>query len=486
MLKKGFFYFLIMLLMSIIYLNSCVKIPKQIGDWQIEVGPPGNEFYEIPEKSKPDNKPPSENLLKIVRAFAPSYTEVVKWELKKYGFYWIRAEALPEKYDFYLSPDGKINDMTYYNDSTNTREKGYDLLIKGSRKSIPINEIPKKALETIKVIYPNSEPTDIWIASTFAGERYVLVVEGVVFYIRKDGQIQSVRLINEGGLEENYPKNKDSKEVITELMAEAEKSLKGYQDRFNVDKQITRLINSQKDKKSAFRFIMIGDSRSNDDLWPRINEHITLLKPQPDFIINTGDIVPRGLVKEYHDYFVPPLMKFDIPYFVALGNHDCGYDYQAMEYRYLFGENSLNYYFDYYNYRFIMVDNASRVQPIEKTFKWLEQVLSTTPKDKKIIVSCHKPFANIEKWAYHSMKKKESEIFTNLMSKYQVKHVYLGHIHAYSTATLDGVEYTIAGGGGAGLHDRFGPQGNVNHYIICDVSADGTLKQQVVRFRKKE
>ena len=69
---------------------------------------------------------------------------------------------------------------------------------------------------------------------------------------------------------------------------------------------------------------------------------------------------------------------------------------------------------------------------------------------------------------------------------YHVSHVFLGHIHAYSTATYNGVNYTVSGGGGAGLHNRYGPLGNVHHYVICDVLPDGTLKQQVVRFFKED
>ncbi len=77
-------------------------------------------------------------------------------------------------------------------------------------------------------------------------------------------------------------------------------------------------------------------------------------------------------------------------------------------------------------------------------------------------------------------------MFTGLMSRYEVEHVFLGHIHAYSTAVYDGVPYTITGGGGAGLHDRFGPQGNIHNYVICDRQPDGSVKQRVVRFYPKE
>ena len=84
------------------------------------------------------------------------------------------------------------------------------------------------------------------------------------------------------------------------------------------------------------------------------------------------------------------------------------------------------------------------------------------------------------------MREIDSRQFTELMTRYGVAHVFLGHIQAYSTATFEGVDYTISGGGGAGLHDRFGPLGNVYHYIICDVGPDGTMTQQVTRFYKDE
>lgn len=41
-------------------------------------------------------------------------------------------------------------------------------------------------------------------------------------------------------------------------------------------------------------------------------------------MINTGDIVVRGYTDEYVEYFLPPFEGFDIPFFVAIGNHDDG------------------------------------------------------------------------------------------------------------------------------------------------------------------
>jgi hypothetical protein len=116
----------------------------------------------------------------------------------------------------------------------------------------------------------------------------------------------------------------------------------------------------------------------------------------------------------------------------------------------------------------------------------LKETLEETPEEMSVIVAAHRPIATVEKWAYHSWDETSSGTFADLMSEHDVEHVFFGHIHAYSTARLQGVDYTIAGGGGAGLHDRYGPSGNVHHYVICDVHPDGTLSQQVVRFHRDD
>ncbi|HCK98640.1 MAG TPA: hypothetical protein DHW42_00845, partial [Candidatus Marinimicrobia bacterium] len=400
MFQKKCVYLPVISLLIILTIFSCTKIPKRIGDWCVEIGPPGNEFYHVPEETTPQNIPPSDKLLHIVREFAPSYTEVTKWKMLNDSLYWIRAAAGFEKYDYTIFQDGTIQDITYRNDSTKTREKAYYLLIKDTKKTIPLEEVPSKALETIKVLFPDSEPRQTWIVSTFAGKRYLIVVEDMAFYARPDGQIQAARFTNSGGLEENYPDTGNEDEIIDEIMSEAKASLADCRNRFNIDNQIMRIKSKQLKPNSPFRFIIMGDSRSNADLWSTELKHIAVLKPKPYFVINSGDIVPRGLVKEYQEYFIPPLLDFDIPHLTAIGNHDFGYQRKALEYRYLFGDNSLNYYFDYGGYRFIMVDNVTAVQPLTETIDWLDSVLSEAPENFHKIVVAHSPFGNVEKWLY--------------------------------------------------------------------------------------
>jgi hypothetical protein len=300
----------------------------------------------------------------------------------------------------------------------------------------------------------------------------------MVFYARPDGQIQAGDDIN-GGLDEISPPVEMDEKAFR---AEMDSLLGPYREYFNFENQIKKLGKIPKNADGSYRYIVVGDTRSNWELWSNMVKHIDGLDPKPAFVINSGDIVPRGYINEFAEYYIPPLRQTDIPFFVAIGNHETGDDNMAHAFRYLFGENSLNYYFDYGKARYILIDNASDASVPKETLEWLDKILSETPEGYNKYVAAHKPPATIQKWAYHSWGEEESKVFTDLMTKYKVTEVYLGHIHAYSTANYNGINYTLSGGGGAGLHDRYGPMGNVHHYVICDVSADGPVKQQVVRF----
>jgi predicted phosphodiesterase len=457
-------------------------IPERIGDWRVEVGPPGNEFYEAPAPAG-QASPPSEAMLDLVKRIAPAHTEVKRWELQDEERYFIRAEAEHEEYDFLLSRDGELMELEYENDLASIDEQPGDLIIKGTRKDVPAAEVPEEATRLLRELYPGTPPSQTWQASTAAGTRFVVVAGGRAFFSRPDGQIQAIGLVEEGALDEVDPPVDKSPE---EIRAEAVERLGPYQERFSVQRQIDRLGTQPATPDGRYRFVVMGDSRSNPELWPNIVKHIDLLDPKPAFVINTGDLVRHGYTDEYLDYFIPPLTQTDVPFFVALGNHDDGDDGLAVEYQTLFGPNSLSYSFDHGRRRFILIDNVTNVVPYDETLAWLKQVLEETPPDLSVIVAAHKPVSTIEKWAYHSWDEEHSRGFADLMSEHEVEHVFFGHIHAYSTARFEGIDYTIAGGGGAGLHDRYGPTGNVHHYVICDVQPDGTLKQQVVRFRREE
>jgi len=451
--------------------------------WRIEVGPAGNEFYEVPEKAPP----PSDAVLEWTKIFAPG-TKVMDWEFKSNKYYQIDTKAGDEEYVFYVKTKGELLGFALKKDSTGKEERADKLVLRGTKKSIDISNVPKAALETLAMAMPGAKPGKAWTVDTVVGPRYLILIGKMAFYAQPDGQIHTGALVSEGGLKEIDPpvkqKNKTTTNKRKQFSDELEALLGQHRQRFNFDNQIKRLGRQPKNADGSFRYVVMGDSRSQWGLWSYIIKHIDNLDPKPAFVINAGDVVVKGYAKEYSQYYIPPLLKTEIPFFIAIGNHDDSSDSMAREYQYLFGWNALNYYFDYGKARYVFIDNVTKVQPYADTLKWLDKTLTDTPEGYRIFVSAHKPPKNIEKWAYHAWDYSNSQIFTDLMTRYKVDEVYLGHIHAYSTTRFNGVDYTLSGGGGAGLHDRYGPLGNVHNYIICDVMADGTVKQQVVRFYK--
>lgn len=473
----------------VLLLALCVALPgcsgsgasERVGQWRVEVGPPGNEFYEWPKA-----KPPSEAVLRWARIFAP-HAKVTEWELDSDG-YQIDAEAGEEQYKFDVTLKGELFELQYENDATNVEEQADELVLRGTKKSIAVSDVPKAALETLARAMPDAKPSKAWTADTIVGLRYVILIGKMAFYARPDGQIQAGGLVSIGALDEIDPADRLEDETAAgdpkKFSAKLEALLGRYRQRFNFENLIKRLGRWPKSDDGSFRYVVMGDSRSQWGLWSNIVKHIDGLEPKPAFVINSGDVVPKGYAREYSQYYIPPLLKTGIPFLVAIGNHDDGSDSMAQEYRYLFGAKALNYYFDYGKARYVFIDNVTDVQPYEETLKWLDKSLSDTPKGYRKYVAAHKPPSTIEKWAYHAWDDSNSWVFTDLMTKHEVDEVYLGHIHAYSTAHYNEVDYTLSGGGGAGLHDRYGLLGNVHHYIICNVMADGTVKQQVVRFYK--
>jgi len=462
------------------------EIPARIGNWRVEVGPAGNEVYQHSEEKI---KPPTDVVLRWPAIIAP-HTSIDKWELDfDDDEYEIDTEVGDEEYEFKVTPAGDLVSIEYENDETYIKEVPDELVLKGTKQKVELTDVPPEALKTLAKALPNAKPDKAFAAQTIAGKRYGIVIGDLVFYARPDGQIQAAGLVEDDALDEVDPRTIEATGVNLDpeaFNAQLEKQLGPYRERFNFANQIRKLGQGPKGADSAYRYIVLGDSRSKWELWSNIVKHIDQLDPKPAFVINVGDIVPDGFMDQFRDYYIPPLLETDIPYFVSIGNHDEGVRNQVREYRYLFGENSLNYYFDYGKARYVFIDNNTDATDEDEMLEWLGQTLAETPAGFRKIVAPHYPPGNIEKWEYHSWGEDESEVFTDLMTKHEVDAVYLGHIHAYSTAVLGGVQYTISGGGGAGLHDRFGPLGNVHHYVICDVAPDGTVKQQVVRFYEAE
>ncbi|MHC4566310.1 MAG: metallophosphoesterase family protein [Planctomycetota bacterium] len=333
------------LLLVIVFLLTTVcleaQIPKQIGDWRVTVGPAGNTVYRPPE-AIPENTPPSEEVLGIPAIFVP-HLKVTDWKISD-GEYEIECERGDEKYEFTVKPDGALLELQYEDDKTHIKEEADELVYEGTKKAIDVKAVPARALLTLSKAYRGEKPERAWAAETIAGPRYVIQIAGMAFYARDDGQIQAARQIRDGGLDEIGPEDRPPVDK-EQFGLEMERLLSPYRERFNFQNQIKKLGSTPGNPDGSYRYVVMGDSRSQWNLWSNIVKHIDSLDPKPAFVINSGDLVPDGFASQFRNYYIAPLLETDIPYFVAIGNHDEGYEDKTLEYSYLFGFNALNFRF---------------------------------------------------------------------------------------------------------------------------------------------
>ena len=73
----------------------------------------------------------------------------------------------------------------------------------------------------------------------------------------------------------------------------------------------------------------------------------------------------------------------------------------------------------------------------------------------------------------------KASAFRALLAKHKVNEVYMGHIHGYASAVIDGVRYTLSAGAGAPLSDRLPEEARIYHLLVVHVSPGG-LSQELV------
>jgi 3',5'-cyclic AMP phosphodiesterase CpdA len=215
----------------------------------------------------------------------------------------------------------------------------------------------------------------------------------------------------------------------------------------SVEQNIQAILADRSGLKEGFNFIVLGDSRGNEEIYQRLLHHAKGLKPL--FILNTGDIVNEGQLSEYEGYR-KLIADYYIPILHIPGNHDVRNG--SADYRKFVGEP--NWYFDYGNYRFIGLDNAAGKFDDES----MALVKKTLTPTKVCLVAFHKPPA-LGRWTVHAMNDDQNggrggEVM-KLIKKAGVPMVFLGHIHLYDELDIDGVKYIISAGGGAKLYGKY-------------------------------
>lgn len=228
-----------------------------------------------------------------------------------------------------------------------------------------------------------------------------------------------------------------------------------------------------------FSFVVIGDTRSGvrNELSPIFLTSIAEInRLSPAFAFNLGDFIegekgtPEVLQREW-DVFQQALDQFEMPVYLAAGNHDI-WDAQSQGiYQARFGQ--LYFSFDYNGAHFIVLctDVADEADLIAgDQLAWFQKDLAQTRKEQPVFVLMHTPLWYTKAWM---------DDIHPLLVKYGVDVVFASHWHRYAKMTRDGIRHIVTGGGGAYMHPPL-TKGSIHHYLFVTV-ANGAINIAVIK-----
>jgi hypothetical protein len=226
-------------------------------------------------------------------------------------------------------------------------------------------------------------------------------------------------------------------------------------------------------------FAVLGDSRSNPAVFDRVLKDMAG-DPSLTFAIDVGDMVERGTLEQFNEFFKQIRPYSRIPFLTAAGNHDLGRKQDLTLYREIFGPDY--YSFQLKDHYFIVLNNNLHTGMGEAQMAWLEDELRKSRAFKTRLVFCHYPLFDPRGGKYrHSMPEEAGRLLAALFSRYQVTYIFASHIHGYFTGDWDGVPYTVTGGAGAPLAGA-DPAHFFYHYLKVTLQ-DGEVHVQVQRIK---
>ena len=160
---------------------------------------------------------------------------------------------------------------------------------------------------------------------------------------------------------------------------------------------------------------------------------LNALRPQPDLVVISGDLVDNGTAEEYA-YLVSLLEPLTIPLAVMPGNHDCREPMRAIFPKQPFAQMAaLNQIRRVGDIDIIALDSSVTGKPHGEldpaTLAWLDKALSVDPSRPAIIFLHHPPFKT-GIWHMDSQNLCNADDLATIVRQYpQVALVAAGHVH---------------------------------------------------------
>lgn len=231
---------------------------------------------------------------------------------------------------------------------------------------------------------------------------------------------------------------------------------------------------------ASFRFLVLGDTRSRHDVHAKVIQ--AAAKCEPDFVLNTGDLVSDGENTPLWPIFFSverELLKKAV-IFPTPGNHERN----SRHYYEFFDLKEPYYSFDWGAVHVTVLNSdignvassqAAKEQFWNEQLRWLEEDLGRAQKaGLRIAMMHHPPFSAVKK--RQGPPNILERVLVPLFEKYRVQVVFCGHDHNYQRHLKNGIRYIVTGGGGAPLYPVDGPipgltqkAESIEHFVQVDV-----------------
>jgi 3',5'-cyclic-AMP phosphodiesterase len=237
--------------------------------------------------------------------------------------------------------------------------------------------------------------------------------------------------------------------------------------------------NLQTASPDDFMFVVMGDSRDNDEIFKKILTAAEKLKPL--FILHGGDTVFTGREKKFNHFLdIAESALPDTPIFVVIGNHELTNNVKNPHDKQIFQEKigPLNYALDIkrLGMRIVALDN-SLYELTPTQLQYLEEQLTSRRKYKFVIM--HIP-PETHRWQHSRCFTKGADKLKQIVAEKKVSAAFFSHLHLYAQDEVKGVKYIITGGAAAPLHINI-PFGEHSYHFIVVRVKDGTVSTEVIR-----
>jgi len=244
--------------------------------------------------------------------------------------------------------------------------------------------------------------------------------------------------------------------------------------------------------REPFRFVVFGDNRDEDGDHSNHEALIpAIIVENPEFIINTGDMVDVGIFNSMWDKFFEIEFELlrNVPLWPTFGNHE-QYDFANTQYRGLFSlplhtDNQERRYYDfrYSNCHFIIFNThdiiyGTWLSSDQQTY--IESKLASVAADPAVehifLVGHHGPYSS----SNHGGSSTIRNFVEGLTQLNRIDYFFSGHDHTYERWEADtGLKGFVTGGGGAGLYSQDDPGASYSkfyvkdyHYLLVEVAGD--------------